>query len=58
MDRIVALLKQYRYGVLVLLIGLGLMLLPESGQDTHPEAEVTSIPVGNTQQQLGRSAFC
>lgn len=37
MERITELLKQYRYGVLVLLIGLGLMLIPgETDKESDP----------------------
>lgn len=47
MDRIVGLCKQYRYVVLVLLIGVGLMLIP-SGEDaeavTQPQPEDAAVP--------------
>lgn len=47
MERIIELLKQYRYGVLILLLGIGLMLLPsgeekeESAPVVHTEASVS-----------------
>jgi len=40
MDRITSLIKQYRYGLLILVLGLGLMLLPQGGSQEveHPPA--------------------
>lgn len=39
MERIAELLKQYRYGILILLLGIGLMLLP-SGKEKEETSEV------------------
>lgn len=40
MERVIELLKQYRYGVLILLLGIGLMLLP-SGEENEASTPVT-----------------
>ena len=47
MERIMQLLKQYRYGVLVLLVGMGLMLIPsEAGASTPEEFVAETVPSG------------
>ena len=52
MDRVIQLLKQYRYGVLVLLIGLGLMLLPSGVQNQEENDIVPEIQEADIQRQL------
>lgn len=55
MDRITDLLKRYRYGVLVLLIGLGLMLLPTAQKQSAPVAadrEEASMPAAEELEQI------
>lgn len=43
MERFVELLKQYRYGILILLLGIGLMLLPTAEDPAAPTAEAPSV---------------
>lgn len=46
-------LKKYRYGILVLLIGIGLMLLPRSGGETEDPAILEeTAPEANIDQQI------
>lgn len=52
MERIIQLLKQYRYGVLVLLIGLGLMLLPAETDTTEAVESVSRAAPESVQEQL------
>lgn len=52
MERIIQLLKQYRYGVLVLLIGLGLMLLPAETDTTEAVESVSQAAPESVQEQL------
>lgn len=52
MERIVQLLKQYRYGILVLLIGLGLMLLPTGSETEEEESVETPVETLGIQKQL------
>lgn len=51
MERIAGLLKQYRYGILVLLLGLVLMLVP-SGSDTEEEKAEVLPEAAGIQEQL------
>jgi len=39
MERIISLVKQYRYGFLILLLGIGLMLIP-TGETDHQDVSV------------------
>ena len=43
MERFVALLKQYRYGLLILLLGIGLMLMPAAGENSEEPSIQESI---------------
>ena len=55
MERMIDLLKRYRYGLLILLIGLGLMLLPTSSKETVPvavENETDSTSVSKELEQI------
>lgn len=55
MERITELLKRYRYGVLVLLVGLGLMLLPTSSKQSAPitaDTEMHSLTVAEELEQI------
>lgn len=55
MERIADLLKRYRYGALVLLIGLGLMLLPTSQKQSASVAaagEPEVLPVAEELEQI------
>lgn len=55
MERITELLKRYRYGILVLMIGLGLMLLPTSSREPASIAEATvskSVTVSEELEQI------
>lgn len=55
MERITDLLKRYRYGALVLLIGLGLMLMPTSQKQSvsgTAAIETESIPVAEELEQI------
>ena len=52
MDRVVELLKQYRYGILVLLLGLGLMLLPSGKEEIREKAGEEQIREADIQEQL------
>ena len=52
MERIIQLLKQYRYGVLVLFIGLALMLIPGEGSAAEEADTVSSDPGVSVQEQL------
>lgn len=52
MERITGLLKQYRYGVLVLLIGLGLMLLPTGKAEEAQTETVSETPAESIQDRL------
>ncbi len=46
-------LKKYRYGILVLLIGIGLMLMPRSGGETEdPVILEETAPEANIDQQI------
>ena len=44
-EKVPALLKKYRYFLLVLLVGLMLMCLPERGEGADETAAVTASPV-------------
>ena len=40
MESVIEKLKQYRYGILILLLGIGLMLLPSGGRDMQSDPEI------------------
>ena len=40
MESVIEKLKQYRYGILILLLGIGLMLLPSGGRDMQGDPEI------------------
>ena len=40
MESVIEKLKQYRYGILILLLGIGLMLLPSGGRDMQADPEI------------------
>ena len=42
MERFIALLKQYRYGLLILVLGIGFMLMPVSGETKEETVVVES----------------
>lgn len=55
MERITDLLKRYRYGLLVLAIGLGLMLLPTSEKQAVPvpsERQTESMPIAEELERI------
>ena len=52
MERITELLKQYRYGVLILLIGLGLMLIPEDGSREMESKPISPEEIVALHEQL------
>lgn len=55
MDRIIQWIKQYRYAALILLIGVGLMLLPERAAEQAPvPAPETQDAEQDLEEKLGR----
>ena len=52
MEGIMQLLKQYRYGVLVLLIGLGLMLIPSESEKGSVSEVVTEVKTADLEEDL------
>lgn len=55
MERIMQLLKQYRYGVLVLVLGIGLMLLPseaETGEIAPASSQIQSPGMSEQLEQI------
>lgn len=51
MDRIAVLLKQYRYVILVLLVGIGLMLIPGREDTEEPQTTVEETPLKDTTEE-------
>lgn len=54
MERIIERLKQYRYGILILILGIGLMLLPTGTSENEDPIvnEVTSVSVSEMLEQI------
>lgn len=53
MERIVSLIKQYRYGILILLLGVGLMLIPTGETDqTVPQSAAVSANELSVEEKL------
>ena len=52
MDRIIGLCKQYRYVLLVLLVGIGLMLLPSGKKTEEPVSVQASITEESLEDRL------
>ena len=53
MERIVGLMKQYRYGILILLLGVGLMLTPTGETDeTIPQSAAVSANELSVEEKL------
>lgn len=52
MERLTELLKQYRYGILVLLLGLGLMLIPSKEENVNETSPIIQEASETMQQQL------
>lgn len=51
-QRINALCGKYKYPILVVLVGLGLMLLPEKGTSVPPESPAQTAPAQNLEERL------
>lgn len=54
MERFIALLKQYRYGVLILVLGIGLMLMPTSGESKEAPAVTEMVQTEDLAASLER----
>ena len=55
MERFIDLLKQYRYGLLILILGIGLMLFPldhSSGSDELPAQTVTEQDISASLEEI------
>ena len=50
MDRFVAMFKQYRYGIFILMIGIGLMMLPGS-KESEPSSDQNTVTQQKTEEE-------